>query len=247
MNRTKIEWCDYTINPVKGLCPVACPYCYARAMYKRFKWQEEVRWWPEAWDLVDTLKKPSRVFVGSTFELFHESLPYNWMEYNLLTAKKYPQHTFIFLTKQPQNLIKFSPFPENCWVGVTATDQDMLLIALNHFYEHRIAKVQFISLEPFLSWETGHWIHPLPQHLSKKDVDWLIIGAQTNPYKPPEISWVREIVEAADKAGIPVFLKDNLKPLLWHETERVLVPDWARMTGEYDGLGGFLLRQEMPL
>ncbi len=37
MNHTKIEWCDYTINPVKGLCPMACKdnqdkeYCYARA------------------------------------------------------------------------------------------------------------------------------------------------------------------------------------------------------------------------
>jgi len=32
-----------------------------------------------------------------------------------------PGHRFYLLSKQPQNLIKFSPFPENCWVGVTAT------------------------------------------------------------------------------------------------------------------------------
>jgi len=24
MQRTRIEWCDYTVNPVKGLCPVDC-------------------------------------------------------------------------------------------------------------------------------------------------------------------------------------------------------------------------------
>jgi len=29
----------------------------------------------------------------------------------------------------------------------------------------------------------------------------------------PKIEWIKEIVEAADKAGIPVFLKDNLRPL----------------------------------
>lgn len=28
MNKTKIEWADYTINPVKGLCPMACPVCF---------------------------------------------------------------------------------------------------------------------------------------------------------------------------------------------------------------------------
>lgn len=30
MQKTKIPWADYTINPVKGLCPMACSYCYAR-------------------------------------------------------------------------------------------------------------------------------------------------------------------------------------------------------------------------
>ena len=44
MNKTKIEWTDYTINPVKGLCPMACSYCYARAMYKRFRWNPEIRY-----------------------------------------------------------------------------------------------------------------------------------------------------------------------------------------------------------
>ena len=54
----------------------------------------------------------------------------------------------------------------------------------------------------------------LQKMLFPKVIDWVIIGAQTKPTKFPEISWVTEIVEAADKAGIPVFLKDNLKPLL---------------------------------
>lgn len=36
MPKSKIEWTDYSINPIKGLCPVACKdnqgksYCYAR-------------------------------------------------------------------------------------------------------------------------------------------------------------------------------------------------------------------------
>lgn len=50
--------------------------------------------------------------------------------------------------------------------------------------------------------------------LQEAGISWLIIGAQTKPYKPPKIEWVQEIVRAADKAGIPVFLKDNLSPLM---------------------------------
>ncbi len=35
MNRSKIEWCDHTFNPVTG-CRHGCPYCYARRMTARF-------------------------------------------------------------------------------------------------------------------------------------------------------------------------------------------------------------------
>lgn len=35
MNRSKIEWCDHTWNPITG-CRHECPYCYARKMTARF-------------------------------------------------------------------------------------------------------------------------------------------------------------------------------------------------------------------
>lgn len=35
MNKTKIEWCDSTWNPVTG-CRHGCPYCYAEKIAKRF-------------------------------------------------------------------------------------------------------------------------------------------------------------------------------------------------------------------
>ncbi len=35
MNRSRIEWCDHTWNPITG-CLHECPYCYARKMSVRF-------------------------------------------------------------------------------------------------------------------------------------------------------------------------------------------------------------------
>lgn len=35
MNRSKIEWCDHTWNPITG-CRHECPYCYAKSMTSRF-------------------------------------------------------------------------------------------------------------------------------------------------------------------------------------------------------------------
>lgn len=42
MNKSKIEWCDYTWNPVTG-CLHECEYCYARGISQRFAgyWSEE--------------------------------------------------------------------------------------------------------------------------------------------------------------------------------------------------------------
>jgi len=34
MGQTKIEWCDYTWNPVVG-CKHGCSYCYARRFAER--------------------------------------------------------------------------------------------------------------------------------------------------------------------------------------------------------------------
>jgi protein gp37 len=207
MGKTKIEWVKnpqggqgITLNPIKGKCPMACPYCYARRMYDRFKWNPEPRWDSSVIERLRSPRKPTGIFVCSTFEwLWDESWAHNIYTW----IKAFPQHRFYTLTKLPEQLPQFSPFPENCWVGVTATNQPAYDDAV--YWLHQIkAPVKYISLEPLL---TSVY---LPNY---KDVDWLIIGAQTNPYKPPEISWVREIVEAADRAGIPVFLKDNLEAL----------------------------------
>jgi len=49
--------------------------------------------------------------------------------------------------------------------------------------------------------------------LQMAGINWLIIGAQTKPSVYPKKVWVREITEACDKAGIPVFHKNNLRSI----------------------------------
>ena len=94
--------------------------------------------------------------------------------------------------------------------------------------------MKFISFEPLLS--------GMPFDIcaiENSNINWLIIGAQT-PYSQktaPKIEWVKEIVEAADNAGIPVFLKDNLKPV-FNGKEYPFLVGWENNPGE--------LRQELP-
>lgn len=244
MNKTKIEWCDYTINPVKGKCPMGCSYCYARRMYDRFKWNPEIRYEDPFWQFYKLKgKPPCRVFVGSTIELFGEWIAPEWWHNIFSYCRAYPEHSFLFLTKLPQNLPMViaqigGKLPENCWVGVTITSNSQ-----SNSYIGDLANVQalvkFISIEPLLAWsDLPAQRELLPRKLKDYGINWLIIGQQTPVSKKtePKLEWVQEIVEAADKVGIPVFLKDNLETII--PQERL----FRRFPG---GLLGNL-RQEFP-
>jgi protein gp37 len=234
MNNVKksIGWADFTINPVKGLCPVDCKdlqgksYCYARRMYKRFKWDETIRYEPKAMqlaydlqvrhDLIPKLKPigPQRVFIGSTMELFGPWVKHEWMQEILHDCRECPSHTFIFLTKRPQELARYE-WPGNAWVGATVTDNETCREALHYLYDVE-ARVKFISLEPYLAplQLMGDYIcSGLPCEWNR--IDWLIVGRKT-PGKPafPTVEDLRRIENHANREGIPLFEKNNLKPLL---------------------------------
>ena len=176
--------------------------------------------------------KPRGIFVCDMADLFGIGVPEEWTKRVLdaIDFNKYHDR-FYLLTKQPQNLIKFSPFPDNCWVGVTACNEAMWAEALWQLSKIQ-ASIKYISIEPFLK--------RIPQYaggIKNCGIDWLIIGSQTKPNVYPRIEWVKEIVEAANKTGIPVFLKDNLWPLF--DGSHYAVPMWAFGKDSR-------LRQEMP-
>ncbi|KKL96447.1 hypothetical protein LCGC14_1844400 [marine sediment metagenome] len=250
----------YTWNPITG-CLNGCAYCYARKLANtRLKerylantnvadatrrlhdpnsslWDRVTtdpfypRFWKSRfWD-VCAKQKPSGIFVCDMGELFGDWIPFEWQDRIFDIIKTCPQHRFYLLTKQPQNLAKFSPFPDNCWVGVTATNHLQAIKGMNYFKDVQ-AKIKFMSFEPLLAdigFSDTRWFKA---NQIIKSLDWLIIGALTGtkqellslkaaasltlmPYgkkwtAQPKIEWVQEIVQAADKAGIPVFLKKNL-------------------------------------
>jgi len=103
------------------------------------------------------------------------------------------------------------------------------------------AKVKFLSLEPLLERIISEIIRDA-EALQKVGINWIICGQQTpiRPSTQPKIEWIRDIVEAADRAGIPVFLKENLYPLIHYE-RRVKDRGWLK----YYEIGENL-RQELP-
>ena len=238
MNRTGIEWVKnpdgsqgYSWNPITG-CLDSCTYCFARKLANgrlRAKYLANnilpsdnepnhkehcanpfyPRFWPERLKEIPKRDTTSKgIFACNMCEFFGDWVPTNWQRQVLNVVKANPQHRFYFLTKQPWHVPNFSPFPDNCWIGVTVCDNWMATNAWKCYFDKFFAKVKFISFEPLLEDLGGFNEMIIPK------ADWVVIGSQTKPYNPPKKEWVQTIIECADKAGKPVFLKDNLKPLL---------------------------------
>jgi len=224
----------FSWNPVTGcLGPrgdgVRCSYCYAHKLAngrlaERYLANENIaedkdwsmcnksdpfypRFWEERLLAPIQHKKPCGIFTVDMGELFGSWIPEEWQEAIFRVIRECPQHRFYLLTKQPQNLIKFSPFPENCFVGVTATNQTMhneAIVCLSAIK----AKVKYISYEPLLEYIVPQYAYNL------EEIQWVVIGSQTKPTVLPKLEWVQEIEEAAREAHIPIFEKNSLSLLL---------------------------------
>lgn len=262
MNRSKIEWCDMTWNPVTG-CYHGCEYCYARRIAHRFggyvygpgcsfmgpkttkigmgksyygevKEQngvkiadinspfldEKLKKVAYPFEFMPTFhryrldepikrKKPAKIFVSSMGDLFGEWVPDEWIEEVLKACRKAPQHTFMFLTKNPWGYHRLQTlYSSNDWLGVTIDGTG----TGNSFRDYKskrkamdyVAPIvnRFLSIEPL--------INPIDPGIIE-GMGWVIVGAQTGPGAvKPKKKWVQNIMNQARKYDIPLFLKDNL-------------------------------------
>lgn len=255
-------------NPITG-CLNGCEYCYARklANTRLFStycyninlapgakgsyesgdiWVGNLtgdytnpffpRFWSDRCNKIGgvTSKPPKGIFVCDMSDLFGKGIPEQWTYRVLDRIREMKFNRFYLLTKQPQNLPKFSPFPSNVWLGVSATNSSMFINAIDYLSKVE-AKVKYISFEPLLDWAMP------PTKTMFPVLRWVIIGAQTKPYKPPNPLWVHEIIVACREAGIPYFLKDNLRKCLTVEAPFYRMPDYLIQKE------GFSYRTDKPI
>jgi protein gp37 len=245
MGASKIEWTEATWNPVTGCTKVSpgCAHCYAEALTKRYAgrpgWPETFEPWLPGNDTVrlhpDRLDEPLRwktprmVFVNSMSDLFHESVPVEFVVSVWAAMALTPQHTYQVLTKRPDLMDEFvndraiehwwrsaaavvarseaerervlrEEGPlPNVWLGVSAENQ--------HWAQKRIpallrlpAAVRFVSAEPLLG--------PLNLREYSGGLDWVIVGGESGPkHRRFDPDWARQIVADCRKAGVACFVK----------------------------------------
>ena len=218
MQKTKIEWTDYVWNPIKGLCPVGCWYCYARKIYKRF------HMYPELYfdGLIPILsnKESRKIFVCSTIEMFHPNIPKEWRDviFKIIGMEHNRKHTFQILTKFPQNIDR--PMPDNVWLGVTINKADVEGWRRIDHLQRQKAKIKFISFEPLLGRLNA------PFAVNCYGINWAIFGRLTGYGKKwdPKKEWIKMITDYFKHEGVRIFLKNNLNEI-WGESLIQEFPD----------------------
>lgn len=151
---------------------------------------------------------PSRVFVSSLGDLFGEWVPDIWIQDVFDACEQAPQHTYLFLTKNPQRYCDLAeagklPARDNFWYGSTVTNDDKPIFFSD---KHNC----YVSIEPLLG--------PFDVEVASvlENIRWVIIGAMTGPgckQHQPKREWIENIVESAELSHAAVFMKDSLAPI----------------------------------
>lgn len=227
-----------------------CKHCYAEVVANRFfgrqypevevpsdpslrcgapsqQWSTRPRVFTDVQTHADRLdaplrwRKPARVFVNSMSDLFHESVPDEFIERVLSVVHRRPQHTFMVLTKRPERMRAFMTRPisqwtysampaalswpfSNLWLGVSVEDKATADQRIPLLLQTPAA-VRWVSFEPLLGPVNLDAIHTQSQDGLEHAWWSAVSGKRFNPWadgdvEAPRLDWVVVGGESGPKA-----------------------------------------------
>ena len=210
MKTTKIEWTDKTWNPITGCSKksIGCLHCYAEVMSRRLKAMGQEKY-ANGFTVTlheKCLKEPlswkgyHNIFVCSMSDIFHEDVPFEFIDQIFAVIKKTPQHRYQILTKRAERMAEYfanHSIPVNVWLGVTVEAKSSRFRI--DLLRNLPASVKFLSCEPLVE-DLGE--------LNMAGIDWVIVGGESGPQaRPMQESWVLNIHRQVEKQGARFFFK----------------------------------------
>lgn len=210
MKTTKIEWTERVWNPSIGCNKVSagCKFCYAESFANRLKamgvedYKDGFKFkiLPHRLEEPLRIKKPTKFFVNSMSDLFHEEMPFEYLDEIFKVIEDTPQHIYQILTKRDKIMLKYfseNYIPSNVWLGVSVE---------NETFKYRIdtlkkinASIRFISFEPLIG-SVGK--------LNLSQIHWAIVGGESGKKaRPIKKEWVEEIFSQCKQQKVAFFFK----------------------------------------
>lgn len=270
-DKTGIEWTDATWNPIRGCSRVSegCRNCYAETVAGRFsgpglpyeeliakggQWNGNITLVPKMLDQPLRWRRPRRIFVNSMSDLFHENVPFHFIDEVFYKMRAAHWHTFQVLTKRPQRMIEWAdssynrhtdilggwdgknPLP-NVWLGVSVEDQKTADERIPLLLQTPAA-VRWISAEPLLGpidlWAAGMKLNGKLDRQSgeRRFIDWVVVGGESGKNaRPMHPDWARSLRDQCKTAGVPFLFKQ------WGEWLEGEMPAWPE-TADYKSVNG---------
>lgn len=210
-----IEWTQATWNPVRGCTKISagCKHCYAERFAERFRgvaghpYEQgfDVRLVPEKLTDPLTWHEPKTIFVNSMSDLFHPSVPDDYISKIFEVMKVARWHTFQVLTKRSERLsdllsgrLRQAADCDHIWWGVTVENKREGLTRIQHLRCTPVP-IRFLSIEPLLE-DLGA--------IDLRGLSWVIVGGESGPGARPMLKdWVLSLKEQCSAARVPFFFK----------------------------------------
>jgi protein gp37 len=212
---SKIEWTDATWNPVRGCTKISpgCAHCYASTFAERFRgvpghpYEQgfDLKLIPDRLQTPLSWKKPQRIFVNSMSDLFHPSVPDDYVRQVAEVMREADWHIFQVLTKRADRLqtalstyLRDIADCEHVWWGVSVEDKKYGVPRIDHL-RNAPARVRFLSVEPLLE-DIGK--------INLKGIHWVIVGGESgNGARKMAEPWVKSLRDQCKRARVPFFFK----------------------------------------
>ena len=210
---TTIEWTEQTWNPSTGCTKISpgCKHCYAEVMAKRLKAMGAKGYengfnlsiLPERLEQPFMRRKSTTYFVNSMSDLFHNDIPFAFLDQVFAVIKRTPQHTYQVLTKRSARMRKYFSsrgrvVPDNVWLGVSVENRQYGFQRVDDLRETK-ASIRFLSVEPLLD-DIGE--------MDLRGIHWVIVGGESGPKaRPMKAEWVETIKDQCEQDGVAFFFK----------------------------------------
>jgi protein gp37 len=208
---SRIEWTEQTWNPTIGCTKISpgCKHCYAEVMAKRLKAMGmsgyengfQLRLMPERLSEPLERRKPTVYFVNSMSDLFHEKVPFDYLDRVFRVIRQAHHHTFQVLTKRARRMATYfrnRVVPPNAWLGVSVEDRKYGIPRIE-ILRGIDATIRFLSIEPLLE-DVGS--------LDLSGIHWVIVGGESGlKARPMSPEWVGNLKRQCEAAEVPFFFK----------------------------------------